>query len=51
MHLNNFQRFDEDPITAKKIHEITEVDYRFMKTMFAISAESGKIIRQEINNR
>lgn len=41
MKLTQFRHVDT-PITAAEIKGITGVDYRFMSTMFAIDAESGK---------
>ena len=41
MKLYQFRRVDK-PITAAEIKGVTEVDYRFMSTMFAIDAESGR---------
>lgn len=32
------------PLTAREVKELTEVDYRFMSTMFSIDKESGKKI-------
>lgn len=47
MKLNQFRHVDI-PITAAEIKGVTEVDYRFMSTMFAIDAESGKKLYDHI---
>ena len=41
MPLKQFTQL-ENPLPAAEVKEITGVDYRFMSTMFALDAESGK---------
>jgi hypothetical protein len=50
MKLNNYHRIDP-PISASRIKEITDVDYRFMSTMFGIDNENGKMVFQECELR
>lgn len=50
MQLNNFVLVNP-PLTASEIKKITEIDYRFMSTMFGIDNESGKKIKQELESR
>lgn len=50
MKLNNFYKINP-PLSASEIKEITEIDYRFMSTMFGIDIESGKKIKLECEKR
>lgn len=50
MGLYKFKYLDHS-ITAAEIKEITGVNYRFMSTMFAIDAESGKKLYDQIIQR
>jgi hypothetical protein len=50
MKLNNFN-IVKKPLSAAKIKSITDVDYRFMSTMFGVDLDSGKKIRHELEMR
>ena len=50
MKLNQFQILKE-PISAAEIKSITEVNHRFMSTMFALDSENGRKLYQETVNR
>lgn len=50
MKLNNFHTVKK-PLSAAKIKSITDVDYRFMSTMFGVDLESGKKIKAELELR
>lgn len=41
----------KSPLTPSDIKRITEMDYRFMRTCFAVDKESGNEIWKEISNR
>ena len=47
MPLKNFMLLD-NPLPAAEVKEVTGVDYRFMGTMFALDAESGKILSAHV---
>lgn len=47
--LNRFVKL-ENPITARKIKEITGVNYRFLSTIFSIDEDSAKTILKYIEN-
>jgi hypothetical protein len=49
MKLNKFQRLSR-PLSASEIKSITEIDYRFMTTMFGVDADSGKKIRKFLHD-
>ena len=50
IELKNFHMCDE-AIQPSEIHEMTQVNYRFMKTCFSISEDSGKILWNELLER
>jgi len=50
MRLRQFSSL-EIPISAAEIKEVTGVNYRFMSTMFAIDAESGRKLQAYISSR
>jgi hypothetical protein len=47
MPLTQFKQL-EQPITAADVKEITGINYRFMSTMFALDADSGKALYDHI---
>ena len=50
MFLKNFNKIKK-PLEAWEIKNITEINYVFMQTMFAIDSESGKKIKTELLKR
>lgn len=47
MSLKQFRRL-ERPVPAAEVKEVTGVDYRFMSTMFALDAVSGKTLYEHV---
>jgi len=43
-------RLVSPPLTAAEIKKITGINYRFMRTMFGLDAESGKAIRKYLHD-
>jgi len=50
MKLRHFQQVSP-PLRAAEIKRVTEIDHRFMSTMFGLDADSGKALRQHIHDR
>src|SRR5205085_2485167 len=50
MQLRNFELISP-PVRAAEIKRITEIDHRFMSTMFGLGADGGKALRQHIHDR
>lgn len=50
MKLRNFETVSP-PLKAAEIKRITEIDHRFMSTMFGLDTDSGKTLRQHIHDR
>lgn len=50
MKLTNFTRISP-PLAASEIKQITGVNYRFLSTMFGLSEDAGRVIRQHLSAR